>query len=56
VTNVVITFSVPAPTDGDYTGSLCLATNDPDMPLINIPITLTVTVGEFYIYLPVVLK
>jgi hypothetical protein len=56
VTNVTIGFSVSVPTEGDYTGSLCLASNDPDTPLINIPLTLTVTYDANKIYLPVALK
>jgi hypothetical protein len=56
VTNVIVTFSVPVPTEGAYTGSLCLASNDSDTPLINIPLTLTVTYDDFKIYLPAVLK
>ncbi|MFZ0546404.1 MAG: hypothetical protein WAM60_13250, partial [Candidatus Promineifilaceae bacterium] len=55
-TNVIINFSVAVPTEGDYTGSLCLASNDPDTPLINISLTLNVTIGEYNSYLPAVLN
>jgi hypothetical protein len=53
---VEVTFDSTGLAEGVYTGALCVQSDDPDMPEVIVPLTLTVTGGGFMLYLPVVIK
>jgi subtilisin-like proprotein convertase family protein len=48
--NVVVTVDSTGLSDGTYTGTLCVATNDPDEPIVPVPVTLEVINGIPPIY------
>jgi len=54
---VDVTFDSMGMLPGDYLSSLDITSNDPDEPLINLPVSLEVIeVLNFFVYLPVVFK
>jgi YVTN family beta-propeller protein len=54
--DVTLSFIAAGLSPGSYTGALCLSTNDPDTPLITIPLTMVVEADGYFVYLPAVLK
>jgi len=54
-TAVDVVFDSTGMVTGTYTGTLCIASNDTDTPLIPLPVTMDV-VDEHLIYLPVIMK
>jgi hypothetical protein len=55
-TIVDVTFDSTALDPGIYEGTLNVNSNDPDTPLVSIPVTLTVNPAVRYYYLPIVYK
>jgi subtilisin-like proprotein convertase family protein len=53
-TDVQVTFDTTGMVSGVYTGNLLVAGNDPDIPFVTVPLTLTVGLNE--IYLPMLTK
>ena len=47
--NVIVTFDSTGLAFGVYTGTLLVASNDPDTPVIPIPLTLTVDLAHLYL-------
>jgi hypothetical protein len=46
---VDVTYDATGLVEGEYTGVLCIATNDPDEALVSVPITLTVISNQLYL-------
>jgi hypothetical protein len=53
--DLTLTFDASGLSEGTYTGSICLLSNDPDTGLINISLVLNVASGDFYTFLPAIL-
>lgn len=51
---VTVTFDSTGLADGEYTGTLCIETNDPLNPSVNVPLTMTVRPNE--LFLPIITK
>ena len=51
---VNVTFNAAGSPLGDLAGVLCITGNDPDEPLVSVPLTLTI--HEIRTYLPIIMK
>ncbi len=54
--DVDVVFDATGLTPGDYSGELCVGSNDPSNPEVVVELDLTVTQSEFFIYVPAVFK
>jgi hypothetical protein len=46
---VDVAYDATGLTEGEYTGLLCITTNDPDEALVSLPVTLTVISNQLYL-------
>jgi hypothetical protein len=50
--NVEVVFDATGLAEGNYSGELCISSNDPNNPEVVVELSLMVTPSEFFVYLP----
>ena len=53
-TGVDVTFNSIGLATGNYSGILCVESNDPDEPLVEVPLSMQVGTADYHIFLPII--